>query len=239
MTQKIAVVGCSFTDTWIDEASDNPTYSWLYHAAEDNPDTTFDSYAVGGMGSPYFDMCLKDIIVQGYTHVLLQLTDNERWFCPVATSPQKSLWVREEITSNLIRYAPSFNSVQFTGQTGRYIRKGESQPKAVHGFFMEKIDPKNHWWGPSDLPLHYHELFVNTLDRLYAPHFEKFVYFTFYQSTHNNCGLTKNVFDHMIDKYGYEDFAKKYTTHDKHLNKQGSYLAYHEFIKPNVFDKLL
>ena len=239
MTQKIAVVGCSFTDTCIDKTSNNSQYSWLYHAAEDNPDVLFDSYAIGGMGSPYFDMCLKDIIVKGYTRVLLQLTDNSRWFGPLATPPQKSLWVKENITTNLRQYVLSVNSVKYTGPISRYIHVGADQSKGIHDFYAEKVNPKNHWWGPCNLPMHYHELFVKTLDRLYAPYFKKFVYFTFYQTTYNNCGLTKNVFEHLIDKYGYEDLAKKYTSHDNHLNKQGAYLAYHEFIKPNVFDKLL
>jgi len=84
----------------------------------------------------------------------------------------------------------------------------------------------------------YSELFNQTL-YLYNNVFDKFVYFSFYQQTTNNCNLECSLYDFLIEKFGYETFVKKYTSDDKHLNYYGAEIAYNKFIKPFVLSKIL
>jgi len=248
MTKQIAIVGCSFTDLWTgdDELTENPkdknsTYSWLWHAAKEHPDVIFDTYAKGGMGPLYFDMCLKELLRKKYNRVLLQLTDESRWFVPLRQEEPKHRpsWVREQITNNLRQYAFYWNTVLITGDIRRAVSKGIYQPKAITQFYKQKIDPNNHWWGPSKLTYQYSRLFNQTLDIIYGKLFDRFTYFSFFEQNVNNCNLEQNVFDFMISKYGWHDFARKYTSPDKHLNYEGSRIAYEEYIKPFVLSKLL
>ena len=241
--KKLAVVGCSFTDLYPGKHQPddlNITYSWLWFAVKDYPHIHFDTYASGGHGVLYFDTVLKHLVTQGYENTLLQLTDNARWYMPLASQPLKpgeNCWHSENYADNLTQYKLKVNTIAITGNFNTHIKLAPQSPRSSYDFYLSKVG-KGKWWGPSQLPAMYSDLFNQTL-HLYNNVFKKFVYFSFYQQRTNNCNLEGSLYDFLASKFGYQTFVKKYLTDDRHLNYQGAEIAYHEFIKPFVLSKIL
>jgi hypothetical protein len=240
--KKLAVVGCSFTDLYpcFHPVPDDPnqTYSWLWFAVQDYPHVHFDTYASGGNGAVYFDTVLKHLVTQGYKNTLLQLTDNSRWYMPLASRALpvgESFWHTDRYADNLTQYRLKLNTVAMTGNFNIHIKLAPNSPNP--DFYESKVG-KGNWWGPSQLSSMYSDLFNETL-HLYDNVFDKFVYFSFYQQRTNNCNLEESLYDFLTEKFGYEIFVKKYLSDDKHLNYYGAEIAYNEFIKPFVLSKIL
>jgi hypothetical protein len=159
---------------------------------------------------------------------------------PLASQPLKpneSFWHVENCADNLTQYKLKLNTVAFTGNFNVHVKLAPKSPESARNFYQSKIG-KSKWWGPSQIPEMYSELFNQTL-YLYSNVFDKFVYFSFYQQTTNNCNLECSLYDFLIEKFGYETFVKKYTSDDKHLNYYGAEIAYNKFIKPFVLSKIL
>lgn len=241
--EKLAVVGCSFTDLYPSKQFPddlNQTYSWLWFAVQDFPHVHFDTYASGGHGVLYFDTVLKHLVTQEYKNTLLQLTDDSRWYMPLASQPLKpneSFWHEEKFTDNLTQFRLKHNSVAITGNVNAHIKLAPSSPDKAKEFYESKLGHSK-WWGPSQVPQMYSDLFNETL-YLYNNVFDKFVYFSFYHQITNNCNLEGSLYDFLTAKFGYETFVKKYLSDDKHLNYHGAEIAYNEFIKPFVLSKIL
>ena len=252
---KIAVVGCSHTDLNLTDPNllppartPNSYYSWLWHASEDNPNIHFDSYARSSQGSLYFDMCLKNIIQKDYDACIVQLTTHTRWILPtrknkivVDANTHNQIWETKHPKNNLTEHKLITNHA--TLQPEHWFPK-IGDPKlqrkfARNGDFFklatQTIFPQN------NLPDHYSEIFINTLESLYGKFFKHFSYFTMWnQDTYaNNIGIDQTGFNWMFDTLGKKYVVTKLFTDDWHLNYEGSKIFYTKFIKPYIITKLM
>ena len=235
----VAVIGCSHSDLdFIDNNSipnHDQAYSWIYHAAEDFPHLEFYSFARGGQGSLYFDLCMKHAVQQGYKHVIIQLSTETRFVVPIWDKNfNKPTWKEDQISKNLINFDYQFNTVSITSdQAIESIRQGQEDLNIKNSMFDQMSG--------SATPHIYSDLFCNTIEQLYQDNFSSFIYFTAWnrENNYNNINQSDHVFDYMFKKYGKYHCVKNLMDDSLHMNYQGSKIWYNEYLKQALQQKII
>jgi len=234
----ILVIGDSHTD--IDpkqnrghEDISHLSYSWLYHAAKDNPDINFVSYALQGTSHFYFDLVLKHCMDKGFDACLVQLTGYDRFLIPTSDFNLTDIWKEQIITKNLTDVKLVCNHIKlFTNAIG-IDESLNLQTKGV----LTSI--QNTFYN-SMIPNTFTGLLIKSLDKLYSQIYKKLFYFSWEtQSQKNNIDHPISVLSFLINKYGEKKLINDLMTDDLHLNYAGSLLAYQDYIKPFVLSKIL
>lgn len=237
---KLAITGCSFTNIRQPILTGpNDMYSWVMHASDDMPEIEFHCYANGGQGPWFFDLCLKYFVLKNYKFALLQTSSLNRFTMPLMQQKWydiRSPWKKQQIKKNLFKYSLPFNMIKTAGENvsveinDSFI--GLKKP------ILNKAKALRGLTNPSQLAEVSNQLFIDTLEKIYLPLFEKFKYFSFIDHNYNNCNKSENVFKFLEKRYGKRKFLTDYVTDDIHLNIDGSKVAYYNYIKPILMEYL-
>jgi len=252
--KRIAVLGCSHT------SYDQVNYStwangldWVHHMAEDNPDIEFHNYGAQGHGPLYYDFILKYIISEFplayYDAVIIQYTVDGRWLIPVNNTEDTTEIKSEQITENYI--VKRLLSTRIVATHGNFHTTPPIENKKIKtqinmaSRILEKY--RDRYPG---LPVMYENMFMDTIDKLYGPHFLNLFYFDFLNGYSNEIRPTEHERRSNIDislpfvkwavsTYGEEHTLMKLLNDSMHCNAEGNRVLYYEYILNSKIGKYL
>ena len=258
--KKVAVLGCSHT------AYDQPFHSqklgkhdkqvksidWVHHMSEDNSDIEFHNYGAQGHGPLYYDLILKYIISSFpkdyYDAIIIQYTVDGRWLIPVNYQNTTEI-TSQQVTENYI--VKRLMSTRVVATHGSFHAIGEINDKKVEeqinmaSGILEKYRDQT-----PGLPVMYENMFMNTVNTLYAPHFQNLFYFDFLNGYQNEIRATEHERRSNIDvglpfvkwavsTYGEEHTVMKLLDDSMHCSPDGNRVLYYEYILNSKIGKYL
>ena len=251
-TSRIAILGCSHTDTHIPWDMMHQTHAtpvrmtWAVQLSQAFPHLHIDCYARAGHGLDYQDLCLKHIITQNdHDAVIIQLTTEHRGTVPLRTLDDEA----------------HFMSVTWKGHN--FTQHNLMSPKVVYsiGYMMEENKQRNdawntpsHEWDSSKSPIR--DLWQNHIlgnnynsfqSRKYCdmlPHYARlqpnlmwFQWDAFSWQSDDQHGETQNIFNKHCSAHDWAEKELNYTTSDRytlknddHLNDEGNARLLNDYI---------
>ena len=249
--KRVAVLGCSHSAYDQVNFGDHANgLDWVHHMAEDNSDIEFHNYGAQGHGPLYYDFILKYIISNFpkdyYDAVIIQYTVEGRWLIPIGILNYEI--TSQQVTENYI--VKRLHSTRVVVTSGNFHTTPYIEDKNIKkqidraSTTLEKYKDKN------GLPVMYENAFIDTLDKIYKPHFKNLFYFDFLNGyseeisntdhkKRSNIGAKLPFIKWALSKYGEEYVLMELLDDSLHCSPEGNYVLYYNYIRNSKIGRYL
>lgn len=268
--KKVAIIGCSHTD-WFQ--GNKERVGWVEQLSLAFPSIEFHSFAAIAHGPLYYDLVLKHIITEYpenyFDGVIVQLTGKGRWLFPIRHTIEEEKWIvipfpTRDVPNYIVHSLKSQRVCNTPNGDGGFmygsnLREGNEfnfipHPLATKaGHIYVSID-EDSTYDPcidyDNFALQYEDLFIKSLEKIYAKHFNTFLFFSFFNSLTiknekfeeqivGNIGYDKPFVQYAIEKYGEEKVATDFFDVTWHTNQTGEDVFFTDYILSSDIAKYL
>jgi hypothetical protein len=262
MNNRIAVIGCSFSDYYQDKNLSDPVKTWSEWMLDDNPDIQIDNYARCAHSLSYILFVLNYIIryrPNYYHSVMFNLPPLTRSWAPIGDHEDVvnfqniDTWFdREEIQENYTVVQHNIKSLLLSQTIGIHKHRSISDIPAHFENLIGMTQEKNRE-GMRIINL----LHLDVIKNYYSKVIPNLIYWShisvvgnkkkeqelredYPNITGNLSNTDKASLDFLLGKYGERYMAEWLLTDSSHLSSLGNRKLYEEYLLPNEnFRKIL